>query len=423
MRIALVSTYPPGKGSLNEYAFHFVRALREKEEVSEVIILADELPDGETYSNDSGTAAEIAPLTIVPCWRFGALLNPVQILNTVRRIKPDVVLFNIQFASFGDGKIAATIGLSTPAMMRLAGVPTIVLLHNIMETVDLQSAGFASNPIIEKTIRLFGNMATRMVLSADRVALTIPKYVEIITEKYHADNVLLAPHGSFDEDVEVPDFDLPPGPKQVMAFGKFGTYKKVEGLIEAVQLLEAEGHGPLELVIAGTDSPNAQGYLDSMQDLYPNVTNVRYTGYVAEEDVPIVFGEAAAVVFPYTSTTGSSGVLHQAGTYGKAAVLPKIGDFAEVIAEEGYDGEFFLPNDVNSLATAIARVIDNPERRNELGMRNFLASKGLPISDVVDWYLIHIESLLLESGSSPPIGQTKSEEDSSQVLTSPTQQR
>ncbi|MCB0051657.1 MAG: glycosyltransferase, partial [Caldilinea sp.] len=68
------------------------------------------------------------------------------------------------------------------------------------------------------------------------------------------------------------------------------------------------------------------------------------------------------VVFPYTSTTGSSGVLHQAGSYGRAVVLPKIGDFAEVITEEGYDGEFFNPADARTLADAIARILDSDER-------------------------------------------------------------
>ena len=121
---------------------------------------------------------------------------------------------------------------------------------------------------------------------------------------------------------------------------------------------------------------------------------IRFTGYVAEEEVPRIFREAAVVVFPYTSTTGSSGVLHQAGSYGKAAVLPKIGDFAEVITEEGYTGEFFEPGNAASLADAIARVIDNPEHRRALGMQNYIASSGLPIADVVDWYLLHFEELL-----------------------------
>src|SRR5690606_22297946 len=143
---------------------------------------------------------------------------------------------------------------------------------------------------------------------------------------------------------------------QFMPFGKFGTYKRVELMLDALRLLEGEGYTGVEMVVAGSDSPIARGYLDQMKQTCADLPNVRFTGYVAEEDVPGIFQAATVVVFPYTSTTGSSGVLHQAGSYGRAVVLPKIGDFAEVITEEGYDGEFFNPTDAQTLAGAIARI-------------------------------------------------------------------
>ena len=402
LRIAMVTCHPPGLGSLNEYAFHFVRYLRRKPEVDSLHLLVDELPDGESYSSfkDETTPADALPIEFVPCWKFGAINNPARIVRTVRKLRPDVVLFNIQFASFGAGKVSAAVGLSTPALVRAAGYKTMVLLHNIMETVDLKSAGFGNNAIMERVIRGFGNVMTRTILKADIVALTIPKYVEILEQKYGADNVVLAPHGSFEaqEDAEPPSFDLPSGAMQIMTFGKFGTYKKVDGLIEAFHKLSVNGRSsskrpPLELVIAGSDSPNAKGYLASMGEKYSDVPNVRYTGYVAEEDVPRIFGDAAVVVFPYTSTTGSSGVLHQAGDYGKAVVLPDIGDFAEVIREEGYTGEFFEPSNVDSLADAISRVIDDPDNRRRIGMQNYEASHGIAIDEIVDWYILHMQTL------------------------------
>lgn len=405
LRLGLVTTYPPGAGSLNEYAFHFVGAFSKKAEVAEVLLLVDELPPGKTYGTDSSAMADNQPdreaesgwqaaMQFIPCWRFNSSLNPWHILRAVQRTKPDVVIFNIQFASFGDRKIPATLGLLTPVLLRLFGVPTVVLLHNIMETVDLKNAGFAEKPLIERIIRLMGWLVTHLILRAHLVAVTIPKYVEILEKRYGAKNVLLAPHGSFETDQLPPSFELPEGPLQIMTFGKFGTYKRVETLVEAFDLLQSRNQGNLELVIAGTNSPNAPSYLENIATRYAAVPNVRYTGYVAEEDVPRLFGEAAAVVFPYTSTTGSSGVLHQAGDYGKAVVLPQIGDLAELVAEEGYTGEFFEPNDPQSLAEAIARILDQPERRVEMGRQNYLAARGLPLSDVVDWYLLHIEALL-----------------------------
>ena len=395
LKVGMITTFPPGKGSLNEYAYHFVRHMRTKEEVSEIIIFADDLNEGEgTYKNEPGNETE-CPLSVIPCWEFGRKRNSVRIMQAVKQAQPDVILYNMQFATFGGDRVSGALGLLSPALARLNGIPTIVLLHNIMETVDLQSAGFASNSIVEGVIRGFGNMFTRMILTADIVALTIPKYVEILTEKYEAENVVLAPHGSFEAEKPKPSFDLPEGPLQIMTFGKFGTYKKVEPLIEAVEMLEKDSsRPPLELVIAGTDSPNAKGYLDGVRNKYSHMENLRFTGYVLEEDVPVIFGDSAVVVFPYSSTTGSSGVLHQAGNYGKATVLPNIGDFAEVIMDEGYTGEFFKPEDAKSMSDAIGRVIDNPENREKIARQNYLASQGLPISEVVDWYIFHFQMLL-----------------------------
>lgn len=409
LRVAMITTYPPGTGSLNEYAFHFVRAFRKKAEVAEMILLVDELPAGKQYEDvlpealptvdaDASTVPleneQIASLRFLPCWRFNSLSNLWRLIRTVQRVKPDAVIFNIQFASFGDRKIPATLGLLAPVLIRLLVAPTVVLLHNIMETVDLKSAGFANKPLLEKLIRFVGFIVTHLLLRANLVAVTIPKYVEILEKRYGAQNVLLAPHGAFEERVESPTFDLPAGPLRIMTFGKFGTYKRVETLVEAFDLLQNQNRDGLELVIAGTDSPNARDYLKNVAQQYGNVPNVRYTGYVAEEDVPVIFKEAAAVVFPYTSTTGSSGVLHQAGDYGKAVVLPQIGDLAELVAEEGYVGEFFEPDNPQSLAAAIDRILADPERRMEMGRQNYLAARGLPLSEVVDWYLLHIEAIL-----------------------------
>ncbi|MFN8529674.1 MAG: glycosyltransferase [Anaerolineae bacterium] len=388
MRIAIVSTYPPSKGSLNEYAYYFVEHLRQKPEVDEVILLVDELSDGESYPD--------APprVQILPAWRFGALDNAVRIRRAVQEVNPDAVLFNAQFATFADTRVAGAIGLTAPMLVKNAGYPVIVLLHNIMETVDLSKAGFGANPLMEKITRTAGDVFTRTLLSADLVAVTIPKYVELLEAKYGAKNVILAPHGAF-QDAPPPQFNPRPATLRIMAFGKFGTYKRVEVMIEAYKRLRAQlPSQAMELVIAGTDSPNAAGYLESMRTKYADVPNIVYTGYVAEEEVPRIFTESTIVVFPYNSTTGSSGVLHQAGNYACAAVLPDLGDFAELIREEGYTGEFFEPENPDSLAEAIRRYWDNPDKRQADAMQNYLSSVGIPMSEVVDWYLLHIERLL-----------------------------
>ncbi|MEL6986661.1 MAG: glycosyltransferase [Bacteroidota bacterium] len=192
----------------------------------------------------------------------------------------------------------------------------------------------------------------------------------------------------------IPSFENRKGPKQIMAFGKFGTYKKVEHMIEAVELVRQRSKEDIEIVIAGTDSPNVKGYQANVEKKYNHIKNIKFTGYVEEVDVPEVFSASTAVVFPYTSTTGSSGVLHQAGSYGKAVILPNIGDLKDLIEDEGYRGEYFTPSNVESMADAIEKLVTDDGHRKSLAAKNYAAAAALPMEDIADWYLMHFESLV-----------------------------
>ncbi|MFD1734047.1 hypothetical protein ACFSC4_26850 [Deinococcus malanensis] len=132
MHIALISAYPPSRGSLNEYGYHLTQTFRRKPEVTRLTVLADRID----------SPAEPDPFYVRRVWHFNDPRNAALILKELRRLKPDVVLFNLQFASFGDGRVPAALGLITPMLARRSGFPTITLLHNLFETVDLEKAGF-----------------------------------------------------------------------------------------------------------------------------------------------------------------------------------------------------------------------------------------------------------------------------------------
>ncbi len=390
MKLAIVTAYPPSKVTLTEYGYHLVKHFRLQEEVSEIILITDRTQE----AKDLEFEGEGCKITVKECWDFNSMKNVFKINKAISETKPDAVLFNLQFLKFGDKKIPAALGLMLPLMCKLRGIPTISLLHNILEQVDLENAGFTKNKILQGIYNFIGTTLTRFVLASDVLAVTISKYRTILEKKYDARNVALIPHGAFETPPE-PDYSLQEGPKQVMAFGKFGTYKKVEVLIEAVELIRQRTNEDIEIVIAGTDSPNTPGYLENVKGKYDHVDKLRFTGYVAEEDVPIIFGESAVVVFPYTSTTGSSGVLHQAGSYGKAVALPDLGDLSILVKEEGYKGGFFEPESAESLADAIQSILTDDAYRITLGKANYQAACSLPMSAITQMYVDFFKAIAL----------------------------
>jgi len=402
MKLAIVTAYPPSKVTLNEYAFHLVKHFRQKEIITELVLLTDRTK-GE---KDITFTEQGCKITIKECWTFNSYANIINVTKAINQERPDAVLFNLQFMKFGDKKVAAALGLILPLVCKLKKIPNIVLLHNILEEVDLGKAGFTSNKWMQKIYGFIGSTLTKLILQADIVAVTMQKYVDILEAKYNVNNVKLIPHGTF-EILEEPSYDIPLEPFKIMTFGKFGTYKKVEAMIEAVEHIKNMSNLNLEVVIAGTDNPNTPGYLESVKENYKHLNGITFTGYVAEDNVPRLFKESALVVFPYTSTTGSSGVLHQAGSYGKAVVMPNLGDLALLVKDEGYRGEFFEPNSAYSLALAMQKILCDNAYRVELEKANYKAATTYPMSRIADMYLNTFESII---ASKSEIKLAKSEE-------------
>ena len=381
MKLGIVTSFPPSKVTLNEYAYHLVKHFVQNKNIDKVILYCDKTIDDKTLDFPYSEKVHV-----IECWNFNSYKTIFSVFKAIQKSKPDQVLFNLQFMKFGDKKIAAALGLMLPMLVRLFGTNTTVLIHNILETVDLKNTGFAQNKLLIRSYKFIGYLLTKLLLGANKVVVTIPKYKRILELKYKAKNVVVIPHGTF-EIIQTPTYRTQKGSKKIMAFGKFGTYKKVEILIEAVKRVRQRTGEVLEIVIAGTNNPNTPNYLESVKKAYWNVKGLTFTGYVAEEDVSTLFKESSLVVFPYTSTTGSSGVLHQAGSYGKAVILPNIGDLKELVLDEGYRGEFFNKEDIDCLAMAIQKMVLNDIYRIELGKINYKAATAYPMKKVCSLYL------------------------------------
>ncbi|SIN66100.1 glycosyltransferase [Algoriphagus halophilus] len=389
MKLAFITPYPPSQVTLNEYGYHLTRSFLGKNGIEKIYILTNNLEDNADYSRYATEGLEI-----IPCWNFDSWFTVLNLRKKLKELQPDAVILNLQFMTFGAGKIPAALGLLTPWMCKLLGIPSVTILHNITETVNLETIGMANSKLKGKLFLWIGEQLTKFILKSDLVGVTISQYVTILKDKYKAKNVILLPHGNF----ELPERNyVPEDSKEInlMAFGKFGTYKKAEVMIDAMEILQQKyPHLKFTSTVAGTDNPNVKGYIDGLKSKYAHLPNVEYTGYIPEEKVSQIFWDSSFVIFPYTTTTGSSGILHQAGSYGRACILPKIDDLERVVEEEGYGGAYFETDNAESLANAVSYLVENPEERKKIEDQNYKAAKGLPMSELAQWYLSHIHQLV-----------------------------
>ncbi|HET9407807.1 MAG TPA: glycosyltransferase [Candidatus Sulfotelmatobacter sp.] len=377
MKICLVTTFPPSQGGLSEYGFHIARELQRNPFLS-LTILADQMPSGDP---------ELEGFNVQRCWRFNDPASSARLLRELLRYKPDVVWFNLLFSTFGRNPLIAFSGLMTPLLARLSGIYTHVTLHHLMDTVDLNDAGVR----FKRTYKIAGSLATRLLLLSNSVSVLMPGYRRILNQKYGSDNVHVRSHGILTRRPEFPDFARRGNPEhRILAFGKWGTYKRLELMLDAFAIVEKK-LPQARMVVAGGDHPSARGYVDSVRKRCAGNPRIEFTGYVQEEDLGDLFQASTAAVMPYTSSTGCSGVAHLACGYGVPIVCADLEDFQQMAANEELAVEFYRSGDAQALADCLVTLLQNPQKQRELAILNFAAALRMTMPNVVQKYLRHFE--------------------------------
>ncbi len=373
MKICLVTAFPPSRRGLNEYGFHIARELR-RDPLLSLTILADEL---------DGATEELPDFDVVRCWRFDSLSNPARLMKAIRDIKPDVVWFNLLFSTFGNHPVAAFAGLTQPALSRLSGHYTHVTLHHLMDNIDLADSGVR----FPRLYRVAGTFATRMLLMANSISVLLPVYRRTLIDKYRGENVHFRAHGILGGRPEPPVLTQRGNPEhRILAFGKWGTYKRVDLLLEAFERV-ANNFPNARLVVAGGNHPQTPGYIEGIAESMKDNPRVEFTGYVAEEDIPELFRHASVLVLPYSSATGASGVAHLACEFGVPIISANINDFREMAYDEGLAVEFYETGNAASMATQLQNLLNDPNRMREMAEQNFSAALRMTMPQIMRQYL------------------------------------
>jgi len=376
--IAIVTAFPPSAGSLNEYGFHLVNAYIARPDIEKIIVIADKF-EGNIPELDLGSKVEVQRV-----WNFNSLFAGLHILKALKASNADGALYNLQTASFGDSEIPAALGLLTPAISQKIIMPSGVIMHNLVEAVDLSKTNLAKSPIRQKLVSAASYFVTKTMLMSGFMTVTLDSFWDILKDKYNAKNAFMVPHGSFPTVTEGRLPALNDRPNTIVTMGKFGTYKRLERTIGAVQSLNADRNDTqkIKLVIGGSDHPATPGYLQALADEHIGDNNIVFHGYIAEEDVCGFFTQAKLAIFDYDSTTGSSGVLHQAAIYGTPAAYPMMGDFIDVTEREGLKGFNFKPLDQSALETAITHCLDDELTAQSYAENNIDVSQGVTMHTV-----------------------------------------
>jgi glycosyltransferase involved in cell wall biosynthesis len=313
-------------------------------------------------------------LLIDRCWRYNSPFSQIHIISAVEKHKPDVIWLNLQYTLFGSNPVSAFWGLLLPASLKRLGYPIVLLLHNYLRAVNLRemdiarTIGYPVPHILGIGMKWADGIVMKSLTKADRIFTMVKAYESQLLTEYPAANAHF---------IEQDLYSIPPfypvrtTQSRLITLGYFGTYKKLELLLDAFQIVR-QSIPSAELAIGGQDSPQTPGYLECLAHQYADqLHNVSFCGYINDEDIPRFLWDSNLVCLTNSVNPGSSGVLRLAAVHGRGVVVPYV-DLFQSLHHDGWDGVvYYEPNNTESLAATLLGILTDPAKQMNMAITNY----------------------------------------------------
>lgn len=353
MHLAIVTPFPPAITGIGQYGYYVTRALSDSGSFSRITVLAGSTPNGHTPNHLGSTEIEY-------CWQPGSLKARPAILSSLKRIRPDLVWFNLGASIFGKSPLSNVSGSLTPMFTKQMGLPTVVTLHELVEFTDLRALNAPGGSFAHWGARLLTTLATQ----ADVVCLTLHHYAERLALRQMECTHI--PIGAYHE----PELLDESNSQELLFFTTLAPFKGLELLVDAFCRLRKR-YPRLKLNIAGAVHTRFPTYARELKVRLAGMEGINWLGQIPEDQVRHLFKKAQIVVVPYSASTGSSSVLYQAATWGRAVIASDLEEICRLARESNLNIEFFKTGDAESLFLSIQHLLDSPRQRRLQAEHNY----------------------------------------------------
>ena len=255
----------------------------------------------------------------------------------IRAWEPDVLLFPMFYTW-------------NPLLQRLLPeIPSIVAVHDPTPHPGL----------VDRVYSWLENASLRRARRC--LAFSRSECPALVQRGVTADKIDIIPLGEFSSyrEAAILQLDQPrPKPPILLFFGRITAYKGLDVLLQAFQQIHQQQEA--RLVIAGDG--DIRPYLPLLKGT-PDVELINR--WIADDEISALFQRASLVILPYTSAS-QSGVIPIAAAFRLPVIASRVGGIPEQI-EDGKTGLLVEPGSVAQLATAMGRLLGNPELSYQLG--------------------------------------------------------
>lgn len=281
--------------------------------------------------------------------------NARRTVAEVRRRRPALV----HFQSFNPHTDLWQLG-----RIRRVGVPLVQTVHNVEPHKTYLSW---IDPRVE---RAYYRRCDRILVHSDHNR-------EEFGRRYPGleDRLSVLPHGNYANCYPPPlpqaearqRLGLPGDVPVCLFFGSIRPDKGLDVLLDALGRLRRKGEKP-HLIIAGSVKDAGRSYQPYKEQIVRHGLQAQVcelVRFIADEEVPALFGASDLVVLPYRQVA-MSGVLHLAYTMGRPVVASEVGALPETVVP-GVTGRLVPAGDSAALAAAIGRLCADRSALQRMG--------------------------------------------------------
>jgi len=222
MRIVAITTLSPSQNVLSTFGFQSVKGFLEIQGIEKIVVLCDKI-------NDESECLHHERLIIDRCWKQNSILNLITLAYKVFLYSPDVIWLNFQYTLFGPSLISSFIGMFLIPVLRLMGYPVLTILHNYYKVIDFDRLGMKKTNILKNLVSFVDPVIMWVILMSNKIFVMSKEYLDDLRSRYPSADVEYV-----DQDLwEVPSYrSVKSNTKNILVFGVFGTYKKLEPLLD-----------------------------------------------------------------------------------------------------------------------------------------------------------------------------------------------
>jgi glycosyltransferase involved in cell wall biosynthesis len=257
--------------------------------------------------------------------------------------------------------------------------PYIVTIHDFQHEYYPEFFTFKerlSRKIVYKT----GQKANIVVCESEYVKKDIIKFLKVPKEKIH---VIPSPPPSYILNIKLledkyeeirPKYSLPA--KFLFYPAQFWYHKNHINLLRAIKLIKDKYGESINLVLVGSKKNNFENVMNEIKILGLQ-NQVKYLGYVPDEDMPYLYKLSTALVMP-TLFESVSIPIWEAFYLGVPVVSSNVCALPEQVGDAGL---LFDPYDIEDMAEKIYKVWIDKNLRDELRKKGYNRVKDLTLEN------------------------------------------